>query len=131
MNELTIVALKRIVEDEGPEVFQAPYRFWAIFEDLIGGHYIEGSILLFLAKKDLLPRLGEAYVETRIFARTKILEDVFQQLLEGSEFTREDVLGFFRCLCVAYRWPFIPPGERIDLSGLFSGLWGREQRKGR
>ena len=97
--------LYQIVQDEGPAIFQEPYRFWAIAEDYAGGSSSnELELLLQFAKQNLLPTLGEAYQAKHNSEKERLVHAVEQRIERTSRFSEEMVEQFLQCFCEAYRW---------------------------
>ena len=95
---------RKIPEEEGDQIFEDPYRFFAIAEDFAGGTDAEDrKALFYLSKCGILSLIGQAYRETDSVRRQNLISQAEQKMLQGS-FTEAQAARFLRLFCEAYHW---------------------------
>ncbi len=95
---------RKIPEEEGDQIFEDPYRFFAIAEDFAGGTDAEDrKALFYLSKYGILSLIGQAYRETDSVRRQNLISQAEQKMLQGS-FTEAQAARFLRLFCEAYHW---------------------------
>lgn len=133
----TIVDIfRKIPEEEGDQIFNDPYRFYAIAEDFAGGTEAENmKMLYYLAQNEILPVIGQACREADPVKKQNLISRAEQKMLQGS-YTEDQTARFLRLFKEAYQWPDIKfitdvkkEAEQKRLERLRAEREAEEQRK--
>ena len=93
-----------IVQEEGPEIFDDPYRFFLIAEDLSGGAEEKMMEMLYeAAEQNVLPLVGAAW-ETSGTQRWYALQLAEQSMRKNGKYTDQEASRFLQTFCDAFGW---------------------------
>lgn len=115
--EAFIAVLRKIVQDEGYDVFGSPERFWAIAEDCLGGEATkERDMLLRFALSGVFPRLAEVYFAESSAARLARLGEVKDEIRQTGALSVEEAERLLEAFSLALEGCAIlsPEGQAED-----------------
>ena len=93
-----------IVQEEGPEIFNDPYRFFLIAEDLAGGTEEKMMEMLYeAAEQNVLPLVGAAW-EVSGPQRWYVLQLAEQSMRKNGKYTDQETSRFLQTFCDAFGW---------------------------